>query len=129
MNRICIIKSTNSIIEFQSGIGKPGTLLENAINAKTETGVPVYDPGDLEELETPLSVSEALLAYESPENKSKREDREAEIIQMKQNIQDGLPSLQECLDEIDASAGFNDFKAIYKKHFKIIYALAKGSIE
>jgi hypothetical protein len=70
MNRICIYKPTNKLIEFQSGGAPLGTLLANAINGG-------YDENEIEELYTELVASQAISTYESPEQKTAREDREA----------------------------------------------------
>lgn len=66
MNRICIEKSTNKLIEFQSDKAPLGTLIQNAINAG-------YSENDIEEKYTDKDITTILAEQETPEEIEARE--------------------------------------------------------
>jgi hypothetical protein len=76
MNRICIEKATNKLIEFQSGTAKLGTLVKNAVEAG-------YKKSKVEEKYTEDDYQTVQLKYETLEEKNKREGKEAKIIVIK----------------------------------------------
>lgn len=70
MNRICIQKSTNKLIEFQSGKAPLGTLIQNAVAAG-------YKESEVEEKYTEDDLQTVQLKHETAEDKNKREEKEA----------------------------------------------------
>mgnify|MGYP001591793963 CR=1 FL=1 len=77
MDRIAIQKSTNKIIEYQSGDAELGTLTQNAINAG-------YDEADVEEKYIEYSDYKALADAEYEATLTYADKRKAEYDQLNQ---------------------------------------------
>ena len=89
MDRIAIQKSTNKIIEYQSGDAELGTLTQNAINAG-------YDEADVEEKYIEYSDYKVLADAEYEATLTYADKRKAEY-----------PTIEECVhaildDDLDA---------------------------
>lgn len=69
MNRICIEKSTNKLIEFQSGNAPLGTLTRNAITQG-------YKEENVVESYTELNMDQIVNYYKSDEEKQKDQEFE-----------------------------------------------------
>jgi hypothetical protein len=120
MNRICILKATNELIEFQEGNAPLGTLTQNAINAG-------HQSIDIEESYTNDSIATILLMYESAAKKIIRLKREADASQRKQDIIDNLPDWQTVNTSIDNISDLDGARIFLKKLARVVYWLAKNT--
>ncbi len=122
MNRICILKATNELIEFQEGNASLGTLTRNAINAG-------HQAIDIEESYTNDDIATVLLTYESAIKRTVRLKRAADLIQRKQDIIDNLPTWQTTKDFIDAAFPDPKQNKVVSGLARVLYWLAKDSID